>query len=116
MVGPAGSEWLIEPHVGDLTEVQAGLSTAMGRFSVSWKASDDLFTVSFKTPKDTTGTLAVPLHSKSAKVMQGLNVELANGTGIDSQPIKEDFYVTLSNLPGGSYYVRVAYTNTQEMG
>lgn len=112
MIGPAGSEWLIEPHVGNLTEVQAGLLTTLGRFSVSWKASDDLFIMAFEVPINTKGTLAVPLYSLNAKILQGLTVELTNGTGIDSQPVKEDFYVIVSDLPGGSYNVNVTYTST----
>lgn len=58
----AGSEWRIEPLLGDLTTVISGMSTTLGRFSVDITADGDgtITSFSFETPGGTTGDVVLP--------------------------------------------------------
>ena len=49
------------PQVGDLTQVDAGFSTSLGRFSSKWSANGTVFHLEINTFKGTTGTVGVPL-------------------------------------------------------
>ncbi|TBU23303.1 hypothetical protein BD311DRAFT_768759 [Dichomitus squalens] len=61
LVGAAGATWAIVPQVGDLTQVDAGFSTTLGRFSSKWLANGTVFRIEISTPQGTTGTVGVPL-------------------------------------------------------
>ncbi|TBU60052.1 Six-hairpin glycosidase [Dichomitus squalens] len=60
LVGAAGATWAIVPQVGDLTHVDAGFSTTLGRFSSKWFTDGSVFRLEISTPKGTTGTVGIP--------------------------------------------------------
>ncbi|KAK7734942.1 hypothetical protein SLS53_007719 [Cytospora paraplurivora] len=83
LTAAAGSEWRIEPQVGDLTIVNSGLSTTIGNFSVHVGADGDgvITSFSFETPQGTTGDVILP--SRTAGVLKGhahKTINLLNGT------------------------------------
>ncbi|KAI8995346.1 bacterial alpha-L-rhamnosidase domain protein [Trametes punicea] len=69
LLSGAGDTWTIVPQPGDLTDVDAGFSTSIGKFSSRWSRSDSTFRLSVSTPKDTTGTVGVPLPGKQNKAL-----------------------------------------------
>ena len=44
-----------------MTDVDAGFSTALGRFSSKWSMNETTFRLKISTPKGTTGTVGLPL-------------------------------------------------------
>ncbi|TBU39944.1 Six-hairpin glycosidase [Dichomitus squalens] len=60
LVGAAGATWAIVPQVGDLTHVDAGFSTTLGRFSSKWFTNGSVFRLEISTPKGTMGTVGIP--------------------------------------------------------
>ena len=52
---------MIAPQVGDLTHVDAGFFTKLGRFSSKWSTNGTVFCLEISTPQGTTGSVAVPL-------------------------------------------------------
>ncbi|EJF61337.1 hypothetical protein DICSQDRAFT_170100 [Dichomitus squalens LYAD-421 SS1] len=60
LVSAAGATWAIVPQVGDLTHVDAGFSTTLGRFSSKWFTDGSVFRLEISTPKGTTGTVGIP--------------------------------------------------------
>ena len=59
LISPAGSEWRIEPNLGDLKKVEAGFSTDLGEFRVSVSTSDDgkVLDMMLDAPVGTKGSL-----------------------------------------------------------
>jgi len=81
LVGPAGSEWLIAPQLGDLTEVEAGFESPLGHF---WSKSEGsgngtVTNLEFQTPEGTSGS--VTLLGVQGKLVNGYGEEvvLVNG-------------------------------------
>ncbi|KAI0594131.1 alpha-L-rhamnosidase B [Biscogniauxia sp. FL1348] len=61
VTGQAGSTWQLAPQFGDLTDVQGGFTTSLGKFSASWTVNDDgSYVVSYDVPADSTGELILP--------------------------------------------------------
>lgn len=81
LAGPAGSTWVIAPQPGNLTIVDAGLSTSRGVFSVAFKrdsaGSYKHFTL--KTPSATSGDVILPGTSGTLVSRNGQQVKLVNG-------------------------------------
>ena len=61
LVAPAGATWVIVPQVGDLTHVDGGFLTSLGRFSSKWSTNGTVLSLEITAPKGTTGTVGVPL-------------------------------------------------------
>jgi hypothetical protein len=109
VVEAAGSSWIVQPHLGDLTSVEAGLTTTLGQFTVSWSSSNEKFNMTVSAPAGTKGTIAFPLFSPSNLTMQAVDVCFINGTVVTVHPMAEERYVLLPNMAGDSYQVNVTY-------
>ncbi|PIL26308.1 hypothetical protein GSI_12064 [Ganoderma sinense ZZ0214-1] len=68
LLAPAGAVWTIVPQVGDLTHVDAGFSTSLGRFSSTWSMNATAFSITISTPKGTTGTIGAPVPGNFTSV------------------------------------------------
>lgn len=82
LTAAAGSEWRIEPSVGDLTAVVSGMSTTLGNFSVDIGASGNgtITSFSFETPGGTTGDVVLPSGTVGSLVSDaGETVALSGG-------------------------------------
>lgn len=92
IVTAAGQQWKIEPRVGDLTTVSAGLSTTLGSFSVEISADGKggITALSFEAPTGTAGDVVLPgTTSGSLTSSVGQTVALSSGTA--------------QGVPGGSW-------------
>ena len=72
VVEPAGQEWRLAPQVGDLTHVEGGFTTRLGKFSASWNATADGFEMAWEVPAGTSGSVVLPMGMEGT-VMMGEN-------------------------------------------
>ena len=90
-----GATWTIAPLPGDLTDVDAGYSTSLGQFAVSFALQGGRFSrFSFQTPADTRGDVYLPGVDGWLVEAFGGMVGVKNGTAL--------------NVPGGSWVLRTA--------
>lgn len=70
ITGRVGSTWTLEPQFGDLTSVEGGFVTKLGKFQASWTvAKNGGYSLSWTTPKGTKGQVVLPgLHKTNGKV------------------------------------------------
>ncbi|KAJ5953589.1 hypothetical protein N7454_000485 [Penicillium verhagenii] len=83
LTGPAGRSWVIAPQPGNLTAVDAGLTTALGVFSVALQrnpSGEGYSRLSFNTPVSTTGVVRLPGVNGSLISKTGQRVKLVDGT------------------------------------
>lgn len=68
ITGRLGSTWRLAPQFGDLTQVEGGFSTDLGKFSASWKVvhKGGQYTLRFDVPTGTQGSLVLPGLPKSS--------------------------------------------------
>ena len=62
ITGRLGSEWSLKPQFGDLTSVEGGFTTGLGKFSAKWKVSKggEAYTLNWDVPAGTAGTVVLP--------------------------------------------------------
>ncbi|ORY61527.1 Six-hairpin glycosidase-like protein [Pseudomassariella vexata] len=60
VTGRAGETWSLKPQFGDLTHVEGGFMTPLGRFAAGWDVKDRGYNVSITTPVGTSGEVVVP--------------------------------------------------------
>ncbi|KAI5866193.1 glycoside hydrolase family 78 protein [Durotheca rogersii] len=61
VTGLAGSTWRIAPQFGDLTHVEGGFTTRLGKYSAAWTAnSTGAYVLEYQVPEGTSGTLILP--------------------------------------------------------
>ncbi|CAJ2507533.1 Uu.00g087190.m01.CDS01 [Anthostomella pinea] len=62
ITGRAGSAWKFAPQFGDLTSVEGGFTTTLGKFSAAWNVTDGgrSYTASWTVPSGTKGTVSLP--------------------------------------------------------
>lgn len=62
VTGRAGSSWRLVPQFGDLTSVQGGLTTSLGKFQASWNVTPggNGYALEWNTPANTYGIIVLP--------------------------------------------------------
>jgi hypothetical protein len=62
VTGRLGSEWVLAPQFGDLTDAEGGFGTKLGLFSAKWKVEDEggRYVLSWDVPEGTQGEVTVP--------------------------------------------------------
>jgi hypothetical protein len=60
VTGISGSMWSLKPHFGDLTHVEGGFTTGLGKFQASWTLKGLSYTVTVSTPEGTVGDVLLP--------------------------------------------------------
>lgn len=62
VTSPAGSSWSLAPQFGDLTSVEGGFTTPLGKFQAEWTVfgGNASYVVSYMVPKGTSGTVILP--------------------------------------------------------
>jgi hypothetical protein len=78
IVEPMGSVWTLAPQMGDLTSVEAGFTTGLGRFQADWRNSSMMLQGTWETPVGTKGTVTVPVADGKQVVKF-----IVNGTEMD---------------------------------
>ena len=87
VVGPAGSEWRLEPQFAYLKSCRGGFVTRLGRFSAHWELRGDGtgYAVRYDTPKHTSGRLLLPDRTKVRQVfvdgVQETPLRIVEGSG-----------------------------------
>lgn len=80
LMGPAGAEWRIAPQPGNLTHVDAGLTTGRGQFAVRFQRQTGRYeTFSFQTPSATRGDVVLPGTQGILVSRTGQRIRLVNG-------------------------------------
>jgi len=92
------SVWEVYPQPGNLTNVEAGFTTAIGTFSAAYSNANGTLAYNFQTPPGTSGTFMMPGVSGSLRSSNGTTVQLANGVA--------------SNVAGGNWTLVVSGTST----
>jgi Bacterial alpha-L-rhamnosidase C-terminal domain len=100
LISPGGVEWVLAPQFGDLTSVEGGFTTNLGKFSAKWVLNSTGYTLEYDTPTATTGTLVLPAGSSPTVTLDGM--EYADGVWNSSSGL-----VTLDNQLGGSHRLLV---------
>lgn len=75
ITGRLGSEWRLAPQFGDLTEVEGGFTTGLGKFQASWKVvhDGDEYTLRWNVPEGTQGDIVLPCLPTGNKAVVELN-------------------------------------------
>lgn len=94
LTGPAGSTWMIAPQPGDLSTVDAGLSTSRGIFSVVFKRNSvgSYKSFAFHAPPSTRGDVILRGTNGTLVSRTGQQIRLVNGVA--------------KGLRGGSWQLR----------
>lgn len=86
LTGASGSSWLIAPQPGNLSSVDAGFTTSLGKFSTTFRHTGGKFSqFSFEAPLNTTGKVVLSGTQGVLISRSGERVKLSNGsaTGLD---------------------------------
>ncbi|KUJ23060.1 Six-hairpin glycosidase [Mollisia scopiformis] len=104
VTGRAGSTWKLAPQFGNLTNVEGGFTTGLGKYQASWETKEDGYALSYNVPDGTIGELVLPL----------LNAGELPRIMIDGQPVPQSMNpeivgdaVVLSSAQGGSHEIVV---------
>jgi hypothetical protein len=60
ILSPAGATWQLAPQFGDLTSVQGGFSTSLGKYQASWSLTKTGYRLEYTVPRGTTGQVILP--------------------------------------------------------
>ncbi len=63
VTSPAGAAWKLAPQFGDLTTVEGGFVTSLGKYQASWATRAGGYELSFNTPAGTEGVVVLPVLS-----------------------------------------------------
>jgi hypothetical protein len=119
LIGPAGSSWRIEPHLGDLKRVDAGFATSLGKFRVDIARGDGnkAWVLSFKTPAGTIGNLSLENPECDGFVEAGNAGVVGIGSDLVREQIKKsgDYSerIEINGLRGGRWHVKVLCDEAQ---
>lgn len=75
LTAPAGDTWVFAPQFGDLESAQGGFTTPLGKFSAGWISYQGGYTVWWRFPTGTLGTLVLPGLGKALPSVEGANGE-----------------------------------------
>ncbi|MFJ4467519.1 alpha-L-rhamnosidase C-terminal domain-containing protein [Streptomyces sp. NPDC089424] len=105
---PGYATWSIKPRTGNLKWAKGSIPTKYGNIAMSWqaKAKAGQFSLHASTPRNTAGTVAVPVTSKSIVKVNGRTVCTAGKCNAYQGAIT-DGYAQL-NVPGGTYDISVS--------
>jgi hypothetical protein len=105
LTSPGGATWSVAPQFGDLTSVEGGYTTPLGKFSAGWKLSGRVgYSLSYDVPTSTSGTLVLPaLKDRAPNVM--LDGRVYNAGTYDASA----GLITISDQSGGTHAVTVLY-------
>ncbi len=60
VTSPAGAAWKLAPQFGDLTQVEGGFVTSLGKYWAGWRVQRGGYVLSFETPVGTVGEVVLP--------------------------------------------------------
>ena len=107
LLSPGGATWMLAPQFGDLTSVEGGFTTNLGKFSAKWTLSASGYSLEYGMPTATNGTLVLPAGSTS-------NITLDGKAYTDGVHNSSTGLVTLGNQPGGSHTLLVSTSTSTD--
>ena len=60
VTSPAGATWRLAPQFGDLTSVEGGFSTSLGKYQARWELEGRGYTLTYDVPAGTRGEIVLP--------------------------------------------------------
>ena len=116
VVEPMGSVWTLAPQMGDLSAVEGGFVTGLGRFQAGWRNSSTMLQGTWETPLGTRGAVTVPVADgkKVAKlVVNGTEIDVGLAAAAGQMQYATSVFgeglITL-DVVGGNGSVEVMYT------
>ena len=105
LTSPGGATWILAPQFGDLTTVEGGYTTPLGKFSAGWVLGQNSdYNLTFNVPTSTSGTLALPVSGGKAP-----NITLDGSAYTDGVFDASTSLVTIPNQSGGSHSLTISY-------
>ena len=105
LTSPGGKTWSLAPQFGDLTSVEGGYTTPLGKFSASWTLiGSEGYTLSYNVPRGTTGTVVLPASKPKIPKVTLDKTAYTDGTHDSTAGL-----VTISNQSGGTHTITVMY-------
>ncbi|KAH8666293.1 Six-hairpin glycosidase-like protein [Xylariales sp. PMI_506] len=111
ITGRAGATWQLAPQINyenDLTHVEGGFTTALGKFSAKWtRQSDGSLQVVYDTPNGTTGDVILPIVPSVAiaVIVNGALADKGEGYRLTDAPNGRK--VVLLRSEGGKHSVLI---------
>jgi hypothetical protein len=99
--------WRIQPHPGDLVWAEGRAPTPHGPIDVAWgrSSSSTQFNLRVSAPANTTGEIAIPTFGTRIAVYLNGRIVWNGDKATDSTAHRDQNYISLENLPGGTYQV-----------
>ena len=105
LTSPGGRNWTLAPQFGDLTSVEGGFTTPLGKFSATWKLDGNVgYVLGYDVPAGTSGTLVLPSSNRKAP-----NVTLDGSIYTNLVYEAAAGLVTVPDQSGGTHTVTVVY-------
>ncbi|KAL7622304.1 hypothetical protein AAE478_007808 [Parahypoxylon ruwenzoriense] len=108
VTGLAGSTWRIAPQFGDLTHVEGGFTTSLGKYSVAWTVnSTGGYTLDYMVPEGTSGLLILPNPGSGERfnVMMDGQAMMGLGKSVEGSGNRQ-LYITRGE--GGDHHIEVS--------
>ena len=105
LTSPGGATWSLAAQFGDLTSVEGGYTTPLGKFSASWVLGQNtVYNMTFNVPKSTSGKLVLPVPGGRPP-----NITLDGKAFTAGMYDASAGLFTISNQSGGKHTVTVEY-------
>jgi hypothetical protein len=79
ITSPLGATWQLAPQFGDLTSVQGGFTTSLGKFQASWRTGPGgSYDLEFDVPASTKGEVVLPLPAGTSHPSITMNGKSVN--------------------------------------
>ncbi|KAK0109311.1 hypothetical protein ONS96_003130 [Cadophora gregata f. sp. sojae] len=104
LISPGGADWILAPQFGNLTFVEGGFTTPLGKFSAKWTLIPGGYELSYDVPIGTNGTLVLPA------LKTGRSTVTSDGKQLDVDDYDASTgHATISGVPGGNTAITVWY-------
>ncbi len=105
VTSPAGATWKLAPQFGDLTTVEGGFVTSLGKYQASWATNGGRYTLSYSVPEGTTGVLELPYLTPGT--FPSIQIDEKDVPGSYNPRISKSGEKVLLNVESGSHQVVV---------
>lgn len=92
---------MLAPQFGDLSAVEGGFTSVLGKFSAGWSKGDEGYSAWWDMPTGTNGTLVLPAEEGSAVQVDSVAVE-----GVYDSVSST---VAIGGVVGGAHNISVVY-------
>jgi len=108
LTAPGGSTWALAPQFGDLTSVEGGFTTGLGKFQASWVVfgGNGSYSVSYTVPEGTSGVVSLPMGNST-----GVGTVLVDGVTLDlgSVVVDSETETVVVDAMGGNHTFLVEF-------